>query len=199
MSTVQPQPPAIQPPILMPPMYAPSWPRWRRLKFTGSENHRHTRGRYALRRRLVEADLARMVRQLHPAKLIEKILRLRPETRDQVTQLLGWLTGDNHPDRWALPDDRPEHDPRWPRWYLSPRGALQLAHVWLRKARELHRLIFFNPALIESMSAPLYKERIERGKSERRRSPAEEIARLRAYCQARGIPWIGTAEGREGQ
>lgn len=171
--------------LTMPPMYSPHWPRHLRLAMTGSDNPNYRHGRYSRRRRFLERQLETMLHQLRPARLIERLVRLAPGVRDQVTAGLGLLTGDAHPQTWALPDPRPGHPPRW---YL-PQAALAFAVAWLRKARELHRLIFFDTSLIQSTIAPLHKEGGSRGTTGVKRSPSDEVQRLRAWGQAHGVPW----------
>ncbi len=174
--------------LTMPPVYSPRWPRYLRLAMTGSENPNYRHGKYARRRRDLEHQVDTMLAQLRPGRLLERILRLAPGVRDQVTAGLGLLTGDAHPEHWALADPRPGHPARW----YVPQAALAFAVAWLRKAREIQRLIFFDPASINSTIASIYKEGGSRGRTGGRHSPADEIRRLEAWSRARGVPWSGT-------
>lgn len=176
---------------MLPPTYAPSWPRHRRLSWTwgpkpghhGNPNYRH--GRSCARRVRIQGDLERALAQLAPARLVERIIRLRPEVRAQVNALLGQLTSEYHPERWALPDARPDK-PR--RWYVPP-VALRFACAWLRKAREVQRLIFFDPALLETLMPSVLKKGPKGTTGGYRRTASDEIARLRTWTRARGVPW----------
>lgn len=189
----------------MPTLYSPTWDRVRRLAFTwgsgserreagraqgqGNPNYRH--GRHSRRRVYLQDQVDAMLRHLIPGpRMMERLTRLPLERRELVTQALGWLTGDCHPDRWMLADQRPGKPAR----RYCPKIALRFALAWLRKARDVQRAIFFDPALVTSMSAPLHKERGSRGTTGGRRSPADEIRRLVAWSRARGIPWIGGPE-----
>lgn len=180
---------------MMPPVYSETWSRYRRITFTWTNNPNFTVGRYSTLRSHVQLEVQRLLGLLKPYRLVEKVLRLDPPTRDHVNMLLGQVTGEFHPHTWAL------RDPRYAgtaRLYIPP-IALKFARAWLRKAREVYRLIFFSPSLISSMTTPLLKEGPKGKIREGRKSAAEEIARLRAWSQARGIPWYGDTEGREGQ
>ena len=179
--------------VTMPSVHSSTFPRWRRLAMTGPNNVNYVHGRYTRRRRAIEHQLERVMGELRPSRLIERIVRLTPDVRGRAQLMLGWITGDAHPEQWALADPRPG---RPSRWYV-PRCALAFAGAWLRKARALQRLIFFDAGSISSLMPRLYKEGGSRGQNSPRRSPADEVRRLQAWSRAHGVAWSTTTEPQE--
>jgi len=156
------------------------WPLYRRLEITGSENPNHRTGRYArYRRHRLEQPLIHMLGALHPASIVKRLPRLRPDQQDELSLLLGWLTGDCHPSTWAL-----QH--RGGGFYV-PRIAWAFCAAWLLVARQALRLISLAPALIVSTMPSLLKERIERSETGARRAPQDELRRYRAWCASQSL------------
>ncbi len=173
-------------------VHSPSWSRYRRLAFTGPHNPSYVRGRSKgrwtrYRRHRLEAPLEYALRRL--SKVIETLMRVQrlpiPE-RARFVELAGRLTGDWHPDKWALRETRPGKP--GPRWYV-PRCAWSFCMEWLRQARQLERLLTLTPALIAETIIPLLQRGPGGQKQERRRSAHDEVERLRAWSQARGLAW----------
>lgn len=135
-------------------VYSPDWPRPRRLAITGTNNPNYRTGRYTrFRRARLEAPLGVYLRQLRPGRLVAGVTRLPHAAQHQVGELLGWLTGPWHPQRWAMQDPRPG---KGGGWYV-PRAAWAIAAAWLRRARQALRLLQFHPSTILRPMRPLLR------------------------------------------
>lgn len=156
--------------------YSPAWPIARRLAQTGSSNPNYRHGRAArYRRRRLEGPLQQAMSQLRP------VLRRYPALGPDQLALLGWLTGEQHPDRWAF-----RH--RSGGWYV-PRAAWAWAAAWLRSARRILRRLFFTPSPMPAAMPPIYQRGSKDEQPRGRRSASDEVRRLREACVARGLVW----------
>ena len=63
------------------------------------------------------------------------------------------------------------------------------AAAWLGQARLVLRLLALAPSLITSLMPPLLKRGVRGQNQEKQRSAHDEVERLRAWCQAHGVPW----------
>jgi len=174
--SVLPEPPAFH--------FSPDWPIWRRLDMSGSDNPRYGRGQYTRRRRYrLEKPLNKAIHILNPGWALKRLPRLLPSIQDRLATLLGWLMGECHPRTWTL-----QH--RLGGFYV-PRAAWAFCAAWLRIARLAQRLLSLSPSLISSTMPPLLK-RGERGQNQDgKRSAHDEVERLRAWCQTRGLAFEG--------
>lgn len=163
--------------------YSPAWPIWRRVARTGPNNPNARTGHYTRYRRYqLELPLATaMATFRNSLALLRRLASLPAPARAEASALLGTITGDNHPDRWAFCH-------RGGGWYV-PRAAWPFCAAWLRRARRVQRLIFMAPSMIAAMIPPLLRRGSKEEQPRANRSAHDEIRRLRDACEARGLAW----------